>query len=382
MPKPTNRLFVPNVGVGDLLSLRDTFSRKWLGLGPVVEEVEKHITQISGIKYAIGTNSATSGLHLAVKSLNLPPNSKVILPSLTFASTALSVLYCGHEVVFADVCEKDLQIDPDKLADLLDKTGASCVIGVHYGGHRMNMQKLREICNKHNSYLIEDCAHTLPYNEGIEKQYEVGTYSDICVYSFEEKKILSIGDGGMVCTNNENIASDIRKSRWLGIDKSTWSRTALGKKDSSWFYTIETMGYKYNMNDISASILKGQLKKLKKNIKTRKKIINTYLEHLNLNKYDLLLPYNDSNNVYHIFGIRTNRRDELAKHLREKEIAHGVHYTPLHMQPLFKGNSNSKTLKTTEKLYEQMITLPLHHELRSHHVKMICREINEFHENQ
>ena len=188
MTNPASRLFVPNVSIYDLLHLRKSFTRKWLGLGPEVEEVEKQVKSICGLKYALGTNSATSGLHLALDGLKLKPRSKVIVPSLTFASTAYSVLYCGHEIVFADIKEQNLQLDLDKLDELITKTDASCVIPVHYGGHRVDMKNLQKICKNHNVKIIEDCAHTLPYNKNIEESYHVGSYSDACVFSFEEKK--------------------------------------------------------------------------------------------------------------------------------------------------------------------------------------------------
>jgi len=193
------RLFRPYLDEDDLKSIKKAFDINWLGNGSFVKEFEEMWSKKFKVKYCLGLNSATAALHLALAAFKFPKGKKVLIPSLTFSSTAMAVKYNDLEVVFVDVEKRNLTIDCN---DLLNKIDEDCVaiIPVHYGGSPCEMDVIMEIAKKNNLKVIEDCAHT---QGGIYKDKYLGTWGDIGCFSFEEKKGMTTGDGGMICFNDE-----------------------------------------------------------------------------------------------------------------------------------------------------------------------------------
>ncbi len=353
------RLFKPEVGNEELQAIKEAFDRSWIGLGPKVNEFENAWESFIQCKEAIALNSATAALHLALAVFNFPPKSKVLVPSLTFSATASAVLYNGLIPVFVDSDPITLGMDLDDLKMKYDKDCVA-VIPVHYAGHPVAMEKLVPWARNNGLKIIEDCAHTT----GSEyKGKNLGLWGDIGCYSFEEKKLMTTGDGGMICSNDDILLKDIRAMRWVGIDKDNWktaqSYVNANKDALHWFYELNVLGYKYNMNDLAASIGIEQLKKLPSMNRRRSDLINMYLEGIkNIDFVRPLLPFEPDQYVYQMFGVRAERRDELMIYLKSKGISTGCHYTPLSLQPLFaKWGNNCPYI---EKEANKFITLPLH----------------------
>jgi perosamine synthetase len=301
------RLFKPSVGKEELANIKDVFDRAWLGLGPKVAEFESEWSKYIGVNMSIGVNSATAALHLSLAAFGFKEGKKVLIPAITFVSTATAVLYNRLYPVFVDVDPETVSMD---LNDLEEKYDKDCVaiIPVHNGGYPVAMDKIMEFAKKRNLKVIEDCAHCaggeysprgteqipqdLPReiiktgnkinnNEfnisqdspsGMEhipqgKGKKLGTWGDIGCFSFEEKKCMTTGDGGMICSDNTELIEPLKAARWVGIDKDTWRRNenfiqGINVDAMHWHYEISILGYKYNMNDIAASIGLAQLKKL------------------------------------------------------------------------------------------------------------------------
>ena len=198
-------------------------------------------------------------LHLALASFKFPKGKKVLVPSLTFSATASAVLYNNLIPVFVDSNPKTLSIDVKDLKAKYDKDCVA-VMPVHFSGHPAEMD-IVPWARSMNLKIIEDCAHTSGSNF---KGKKLGLWGDISCYSFEEKKLMTTGDGGMICSNNELLLKDIRAMRWVGIDKDNWktakSYTTKDKDSMHWYYELKELGYKYNMNDLAASIGLVQLK--------------------------------------------------------------------------------------------------------------------------
>lgn len=372
------RLFKPSLGKEELDNIKEVFDRAWLGLGPNVSKFEKEWSNYIGVKMSIGVNSATAALHLALTAFHFPEGRKVMLPAITFVSTASAILYNRLEPVFVDVDPETVSIDLD---DLERKYSEDCiaVIPVHMGGYPVSMDKLMKFAKEKNLKVIEDCAHCAGREY---KGKKLGTWGDIGCFSFEEKKCMTTGDGGMICSNNEELISPLKAYRWVGIDKDTWRRANdfihSDKVDARhWHYEVSVLGYKYNMNDLAAAIGLAQLKKLDKMNAKKRSIIKKYLNGIkNLKTIQPQFPYDTDNGVYWFFGIRCKKRDKLIIHLKNKGIATGVHFYPLPMHPLFKPYD--KDCKTAKEIWKTFITLPSHVDLNNDEINYVIEALQEF----
>ncbi|MBW8049751.1 MAG: DegT/DnrJ/EryC1/StrS family aminotransferase [Cytophagales bacterium] len=375
------RLFKPSIGQDEINAIKEVFDRSWLGLGPKVGEFEKKWSKYINCVTSVAVNSGTAALHLALAAFNFPKGSKVLVPVITFISTASAALYNGLEPVFVDIDENTLGLD---LEDLERKTTEDCVaiMAVHMGGHPLPMDKIMEFADRKNLVVIEDCAHCAG-GEFLGKK--LGTWGHIGCFSFEEKKSMTTGDGGMICSNDEKLLKPLYAMRWIGIDKDTWKRSAkyTGKDLDArhWYYEIALLGYKYNMNDLCASIGLVQLNKIDLMNANRLKAIKRYVEGLkNINYLTPLLPYDLSkNSSYHIFGLRSDKRDALMMYLKNKDIATGLHYTPLNQHPLFKTFQDDTPI--ANKVYKKIMTLPLFSDITEEEVDYVIENIVQFNEH-
>jgi len=372
------RLFKPSLGVFELENIKEAFDRSWIGLGPKVNEFEEKWAEFTGAQQAIAVNSATAALHLALKVFGFPRGKKVLVPALTFSATASAVLYNDLIPVFVDSDPITLGMDLD---DMKSKYDQDCVavIPVHYCGHPVAMEKLLPWAQERGMRVIEDCAHTTgSWYMG----KKLGTWGDIGCFSFEEKKLMTTGDGGMMITNQSDLFKHVKAMRWVGIDKDNWktsqSYIRSNKDAMHWFYEINVLGYKYNMNDLAASIGLGQLKRLPEMNARRSEIIKHYMQGIQqIDWVEPLLPYDPDKYVYQMFGIRVGPRDELMIHLKSKGVATGCHYTPLTLQPLFQSYPNHCSYIEHE--HNKFITLPLHADLTDEEVNYVLEGMREFH---
>lgn len=371
------RLFKPSVGEEELENIKKAFERSWIGLGPNVNEFEKEWADFVGAELAIGLNSATAALHLALAVFNFEKGKKVLVPSLTFSSTASAILYNGLVPVFVDSDPETLGMNLEDMKKKYDKDVVA-VIPVHYAGHPVPMDELMPWARENNLRVIEDCAHTAGANY---KGKILGTWGDIGCYSFEEKKLMTTGDGGMMVTNTPDLFKDVKAMRWVGIDKDNWktaqSYTDANKDAMHWFYELNVLGYKYNMNDLSAAIGLAQLEKLPGFNRRRSEIIRMYLDGIEgVEGIQPLLPFEPETYNYQMFGIRASKRDDLMIYLKSQGIATGCHYTPLSSQPLFK--SYAKDCDFIEKEADHFITLPLHADLTNEEVEYVIHHLKAY----
>ena len=372
------RLFKPSVGEEELENIRSVFDRAWMGLGPLVAQFEREWSEYIKVPSSIGVNSGTAALHLALTAYGFPAGSRVLTPAITFASTAMAAMYNDLEPVFVDVESDTLSIS---MTDLEQKIDSKCVavMPVHFGGHPVPMDRLLSIAKDHDLAVIEDCAHCAG---GAYLGRKLGTWGDIGCFSFEEKKCMTTGDGGMLSSRREDLIEPLRAHRWVGIDKDTWKRNAgytnTGASDARhWYYEIAVLGYKYNMNDLMAAIGLAQLKKLDKMNQRRREIIRRYLDGIrDCRQIQPILPYELEDSAYWIFGVRCDRRDELIIHLKKKEIATGVHYMPIPMHPLFARYESH--VPVADQVWKKIVTLPLFPDLTHVEVDYVIDALIEF----
>lgn len=370
------RLFKPSLGEEELHAVKEAFDREWIGLGPNVNKLEEEWEKHLGCAEAIGLNSATAALHLSLAVFGFPAGKKVLVPSMTFSATASAALYNQLIPVFVDSDPETLGISLEDLDRKYDKDCVA-VIPVHYAGHPVAMEKLVPWARERNLKIIEDCAHTTGSSY---RGTPLGLWGDIGCFSFEEKKLMTTGDGGMICSKDPELLKDVRAMRWVGIDKDNW-KTAQKYTDANrdamhWYYELNVLGYKYNMNDLAASIGLVQLKRLPEMNRKRAGIISHYMEALSkIPNVELLVPYEPDRYVYQMFGIRVKNKTEMILHLKSNGIATGCHYTPLSVQPLFSEWGHN--CPYIEKEIDRCITLPLHVDISSSDIEYITDHIQQ-----
>ncbi|GIP55050.1 DegT/DnrJ/EryC1/StrS family aminotransferase [Paenibacillus vini] len=371
------RLFKPSVGKDELESIQDSFNSAWLGLGPKVTEFERQWSGYIGSKESVGVNSCTAALHLALSAYRFPEGKKVLVPALTFAATAMAVLYNRLIPVFVDIDERTLGISLEDLERKVDKDCVA-VMPVHFGGHPVPMDDLVAWAKSRNLKVIEDCAHTAG---GKYKGKALGTWGDIGCFSFEEKKCMTTGDGGMISSDDVELLKPLRQSRWIGINKDTWARyeeIVSGNPDTnSWYYEISNIGYKYNMNDLMASIGLVQLQKLDGMNLRREQIIGRYLECLEkLDYIQPAMPYHLQSSSYWAFIVRVQNREKFIAHMQEHSVAIGVHYMPLPMQPLFLQYASATP--NASSIWGELVTLPLYPDLTDKEMEYVQTIITSY----
>lgn len=366
-------VFKPSYDSEELNALEKTLKSGWVGLGPVTAEFEKAFAQYIGVPYAVGTNSCTASLHLALSMLNLE-GAEVITTPMTFVSTNHAILYNKAKPVFADIEPDTLNIDLRQVESLITpKTKA--IMLVHYGGHACDIDGYKELARKHKLHLIEDVAHGCG---GEYKGKKLGSFGDLNCFSFHAVKNLATGEGGMITMKEAAWDTALRKRRWMGISKDTWKRTEI-TKSYSWFYTVEEVGYKYHMSDIQATLGLVQLKKLDRLNDRRRTLGLRYTEALRALSWietPIEKPYAKRSWHNYVIRVKNGKRDELMQSLQEKGISTSVHYFPNHLYDLYKPYTRS--LPVAEEAWKEIVTLPLFPDLTEAQVDEIVEQIKVF----
>jgi perosamine synthetase len=362
------QVFKPYIGKEEIEAVTEVLKSGWLGLGPKTQEFEEKFSEYIGVKYSVGVNSCTSALDLALKLLDIRHGDEVIVPTMTFVSTAHAVAYNLATPIFADVDYDSLNIQIEDVAQKITKS-TKAIIAVHYGGRPVNMDALKEVAQ--GIPIIEDCAHACGSSF---KALKCGSIGNIGCFSFHAVKNLCTGDGGMLTLNDEEMYERAKRMRWLGIDKSTWART--DKNKSYWWeYAVGEIGLKCHMNDITAAIGIEQLKKLDLMNARRKEIAEYYDEYLLRNSLDYVFDSDTSKSSWHIYHLKVDDRDKLSVYMKENGIATGVHYKPVHLYSCY---GNTPSLPFSETVFKKIISLPMHPNLTNEDVEFIIDTFLQF----
>jgi perosamine synthetase len=360
----------PSIGKEELAAVKKVFDSGWLGMGSSVKQFEDEISAFLGGSNVIAVNTGTTAIHLALDALGITEGDEVIVPSLTFVATVQAITATGATPVFCDIEPDTLNIDVKDVAKkITSKTKA--VIPVHYRGLPCDMDGLIAITKNKGIKIVEDAAHAFGSHY---KGKPIGSFGDVTCFSFDPIKVVTCGEGGAIAIRDSSLASLIQKKRILGIDKDTWSRY---KHERSWFYDVLVPGYRYHMSNINAAIGLVQLKKFKKLNAKRIKIAKTYDRELGkLGGLELLkTDYKDIAFFMYIIKVKKDR-DALMKHLKEDRIDSGIHYIPSHLFSLYKGYAAK--LPATEKVWEEILTLPLYPDLSAADQAKVISSIRSF----
>lgn len=366
-------VFKPCYGEEELAALKEPFETGWIGLGPRVKEFENKFAEYLGIKYALGLNSATAALHLAMKVMGVE-NGEVITTPMTFISTNHAILYNNAIPVFCDIEVDTLNIDATKIEKLItEKTKA--VVVMHYGGYACDMDATMDIAKKHGLKVIEDAAHAAG---GEYKGRKLGTIGDVGCFSFHAVKNLATGEGGMIVVHDAEIYERLKRLRWMGITKDTWSREGTNSKQYSWYYDVVEVGYKYNMNDIPAAIGIVQLGKLNKMNERRREISQMYTEAFSNEDWIETPTIKEymTKPACHNYVIKAGCRDKLNSYLKDNGISTGVHYIPNNHYEMYKKYKGKTPV--CNQAWKKLLTLPLFPDLTDEQVEYIIDKIKKF----
>lgn len=365
------QLFKPYVTEEAIAAVSEVLRSGWIGLGSKTVEFEKRFADYVGSKYAVGVNSATSALHLALIASGVGAGDEVLTTPMTFVSTNHAILYQQAEPVFVDVEESTLNIDLAKAKDLVTPR-TKAIMAVHYGGNPINISKLYEFAKEYDLKVIEDAAHACGASFYGRK---IGSFGLTC-FSFHAVKNLPLGDGGMITTDDLEVYEQLLRLRWVGIDRSTFERN-VGKYQ--WEYDVKELGYKYHINDIASAIGIEHLNMLDSWNKRRQDIVNGYrtgLSHVPVGNLSFVNTTSGAESSNHLCVIRVKNRDAVVDELKKKNIGVGVHYKPNNHYAPFQ-NCRHGELNVAEAAYREIISLPLHLYLTDDDVLEVCAALCE-----
>ena len=352
----------PLIGAEEESEVIQCLRSGWITTGPRTQEFERAFADYIGCRHAIGLNSCTAGLHLALVALGIGEGDEVITTPITFPATANVIVHQRARPVFADIDLGTLNIDPDKIEERIS-TKTRAIIPVHFAGHPCEMDRISEIAQKYNLKVIEDAAHAL------EAEYhgrKVGVLGNAAAFSFYATKNITTGEGGMLTTNDDELADKIDILRLHGISRDAWKRYGLeGYKHWDTIYP----GYKYNMFDIQAAIGIHQLKKVEKFLQIRRKYVEMYDKAFEkIPEIKILSRRENIKHSHHLYVIlvktedSTADRDIIVNAIQSENIGIGIHFRALHLQPYYKNTYSFKLgdFPNAEYASDRVISLPLY----------------------
>jgi perosamine synthetase len=366
------QLFKPWFEAAEHEALRLPLETGWVGPGPKVKDFEQRFAQYIGVKHAIALNSATAALHLSML-VSGAKDREVLTTPMTFVSTNHAILYAGGRPVFCDVEPDTLNLDPAEVERRITPQTRALVV-VHYAGHPCAMDELVAIARQHRLTLIEDAAQACGGTYGGRR---LGSIGDIGCFSFESKKNLSAGDGGMFTTNDDAVAERVRKLRWMGISRGTWDRFNSGTLGRAWEYEVEEVGFKYGMNDIAAAIGLVQLGKLERANAMRRAVVERYRAALEgVAGIELFGQRAYGQSAHYAMIIKADERDALCDYLAERGIESAVHFYPNHLVPLYQPYATC--LPVVEAEWKRILTIPLYPHLAAEAQERVIACIRSF----
>lgn len=333
----------------------------WYILGDEVVKLEKEFADFIGVSFGVGTGSGTEALHLALCACGIGHGDEVITVSHTAVATVCAIELTGASPHFVDIEPQFYTIATEKIkAAITPNTKA--IIPVHIYGQPADMEPVLEVAKEHNLWVIEDCAQA---HGALYKGKRIGSLGDIGCFSFYPTKNLgAIGDGGMILTENEELAKKARLLREYG-----WAER----------YVSHFPGWNTRLDEIQAAILRVKLKHLDEDNLKRRQLADIYKSKLSQTSLTLPKVRNGVSHVYHLYVVRLEKRDRLLSFLREKNIGASIHFpVPIHLQPAYSHLEGRDTLLETEKAAEHILTLPMYPELSASDISQIIQAIEEF----
>lgn len=359
----------------DVKAVTEVLTSDYLTCGPKVTELEKKLCELTGAKYAVVCSNGTAALHIAALAAGVSEGDELITTPITFAASANCGLYCGAKPVFADINSNTYNIDPKSVQEkITDKTKA--VVAVDFTGQAVELDELLAMCHEKGITLIEDGAHSIGTKY---KDKMVGSIADMTTFSFHPVKTVTGGEGGAVLTNSEELYEKLVLYRAHGITRE--AKLLERESHGPWYYEQIDLGYNYRLTDIQCALILSQLDKLEMFSKRRKQIVERYnqaFSEISELFVQQEIPESDTTRHLYILRIRPEKlsidRKGFFEALGAENICCNVHYIPVYYHPYYEKLGYQKGIcPNAEKLYDEIISLPLYYSLTDQDVEdVIC----------
>jgi len=365
----------PDIIEKDIEAVVGVMKTRFLSIGPKVVEFEKRMSKYAGVKYAVAVNSGTSALHLIIRGMGIEESDKVITTPFSFISSSNCILFERAEPSFVDIDEQTLNLDPDKTEELLDKMSqeeldkVKAIIVVDAFGQPADWDRFKEIAKRYNLLLIEDSAEALGSKY---KGRKCGSFGEAGVFAFYPNKQITTGEGGILVTNDAELARLARSMR------------NQGRGESGEWLDHERLGYNYRMDELSAALGCSQMERIEEILDKREKVAGMYGEKL-AEVEEVQIPYIApyvSKMSWFVYVIRLGKgidRDKVIKYLNEKGIQCKPYFTPIHLQPFYRKMFSYKEgdFPVTEDVTGRTIALPFFNNLKEEQIDYVVEKLQE-----
>ncbi len=361
MSEPTWRVPLSDIAVDDALldAARETLASGWWSMGPRVAAFERAFGEYVGTRHAFAVSNGTSALHLALAAVGCGPGDEVVVPSLTFVAAANTVRHAGADPVFCDVrAPHDLNLDVASVEAAFGPA-TKAVVALHYGGHPCDLDGVTALARDRGIAVIEDAAHA---PGAAIRDRACGAIGDVGCFSFFSNKNLAVGEGGMVVTDDDDVADRIRLLRSHGMTTLTWDR----HRGHAHSYDVVASGFNYRFDEVRAALGLVQLGRLDEGNAARARHASRYRERLH-EVAGLTVPFGDSpgdvRSAHHLMVVVLPRgvdRDALRTAMQGDGIQTSVHYPPIHGFSAYAGSARTVPLPVTDEVAPRLLTLPLY----------------------
>ncbi len=369
----------PSITEGDIAAVGEVLRSGWITTGPKATEFEQSFREYVGCAHAVALSSATAGMHLTMKALNIGPGDEVITPSMTWVSTVNLIVLAGATPVFADVDRDTLMVNTDAVEACLSPR-TRLIVPVHFAGAPADVEPMHQLAERHDVALVEDAAHALgtEYKDG-----RIGCRG-VSIFSFHPIKNITTGEGGMFCCEEPDLADRMRRLKFHGLGVDAHDRHIQGRSPQA---EVIEPGYKYNMTDVSAALGLGQLARIEELNARRTALVARYRKRLA--EIDEVLPLSDPayafKHTWHLFIVRVDTgrcgltRDEFTEALKRRNIGTGLHFKAVHLQRYYaeKLNVRRGALPNTEWNSDRICSLPLFPDMTFDDVDDVVEAIKE-----
>jgi dTDP-4-amino-4,6-dideoxygalactose transaminase len=365
------RLSKSSIGQSEKEAVLKVLDKEFLGMGEEVKLFEEKIKDyLQTSMNVVCVNTGTSALHLALSALGLKDGDEVLVPSLTYIASYQAISATGAKPISCEVNPNTLFLDVNDARKKIT-SNTKVIMPIHYASSSKGIDDIYELAKEFNLRVVEDAAQAF----GSKRNGSlVGNNGDIICFSFDGIKNITSGEGGAILSKDSNFIQKVQDGRLLGIHKDTEKRYA---SDRSWDFDVDFQGFRYHMSNIMAAIGIVQLDRLNNFRQKRQEIAQKYIQKLSYIDELSFLNFDFSEVLPHIFVIKAKRRDELREYLLLNNIECGIHYKPNHMLSMY---NDSFELPITEKIYDEILTLPCHFDLTSSEQDIVIDKIRSFYE--